>query len=207
LHPTLRTSDRLAAELPTCVGVAHPARPAITPDSHLALLFSSAGISASGFRRSPLQLSACADCCCNLQLALVIAPFCHTGCERLTRVSCSSAGFAGFNSLGLRRSCLRPVGPLTHPLFQPNLASPAEPSMSIPFPLVRASSGSASFLTTSDLRRLLQSLWRDQRSLCGFRLRFHPLAGLALITRLSSTSRFTNRSGVQLPMPYWPSVE
>jgi hypothetical protein len=46
-----------------------------------------------------------------------------------------------------------------HPLFQLNLASTAEPPMSIPYPPVRAPSGSAS-LTTSALRRLLQSLAR-----------------------------------------------
>ncbi len=40
-------------------------------------------------------------------------------------------GFAGFGSLGLRRARLPPVGPLMHPLLQSNLASPAEPSMSI----------------------------------------------------------------------------
>jgi hypothetical protein len=51
------------------------------------------------------------------------------------------------------------------------------------------------------------NVWRGQRSLCGFRLRFHPLAGLAVIFRLSSASLSVNRSGDQLPMPYWPSVE
>ncbi len=88
-HRVLRASDRLAANLPTCVGVPPPARPAITPDPHLASSFSSAGLAASGSHRLPLQRSACANCCCNPQLALAAAPFCHTGCEPPTRIGCS----------------------------------------------------------------------------------------------------------------------
>jgi hypothetical protein len=48
--------------------------------------------------------------------------------------------------------------------------------MSIPFPPDLASSGSASLTTPTVVG--FCNLWRDQRSLCGFRLRFHPLAGL-----------------------------
>jgi hypothetical protein len=85
------------------------------------------------------------------------SPVCHTGREPPTRIGCSSTGFTGLAAPGLRRAPLPPAGPLMHPLLQLNLASPAEPSMSIPYPPVRAPSGSAS-LTTSALRRLLQSL-------------------------------------------------
>ena len=37
-----------------------------------------------------LQPAACADCCCNLQLALAVAPFCQTGGEPPTRIGCST---------------------------------------------------------------------------------------------------------------------
>jgi hypothetical protein len=65
LHRMLRTADRLAADFPTCVGVRPPARPAITPDSHLVSSFSSAGLTASSSHRLPSQPPACAGCCCS----------------------------------------------------------------------------------------------------------------------------------------------
>jgi len=71
----LRTADRLVAKLPTFVGVAPPARPAITPDSHLAPSFSSAGLTASGFHRLPSQPPACADCCCSSSSRWRLPPF------------------------------------------------------------------------------------------------------------------------------------
>jgi len=37
-----------------------------------------------------LQPPACADCCCNLQLALAVAPFCQTGGEPPTRIGWST---------------------------------------------------------------------------------------------------------------------
>ena len=73
--------------------------------------------------------------------------------------------------------------------------------MSIQYPPVRASSGSASF-DNFRLASALCNLWRGQRSLSGFRPRFHPLTGLAAIFRFSSAFRSTNRSGDQLPMPH-----
>jgi hypothetical protein len=88
-----------------------------------------------------------------------LPPVCQTGGELPTRIGCSATSFTGFDSPGLRLAFLHPAGLLMHPLLQSDLASPAKPSMSIQFPPVRASSGSAS-LTTSDLRRLLQSLAR-----------------------------------------------
>jgi hypothetical protein len=36
------------------------------------------------------QPPACASCCCNLQLALAVAPFCQTGGEPPTRIGCST---------------------------------------------------------------------------------------------------------------------
>jgi hypothetical protein len=145
LHRMLRTADRLAADFPTCVGVRPPARPAITPDSHLVSSFSSAGLTASSSHRLPSQPPACAGCCCSSNSRWRLPPVANTGLEPPTRIGCSFAGFAGLGSLSLRCVRLPPVGPLMHPLLQPNLASPAEPSMSIPYPPVRASSESASF--------------------------------------------------------------
>jgi hypothetical protein len=68
-----------------------PARPAIncrlTPDfDPLARLVRTT----SGFHRLLLQLRACAVCCCNLQLALAVAPICQTGGEPPTRIGCST---------------------------------------------------------------------------------------------------------------------
>jgi len=53
----------------------------------------------------------------------------------------SPFGFTGRRPHGLRLATDSPVEPLMHSLFQLNLASPAEPSMSIPFPPAFASSG------------------------------------------------------------------
>ena len=144
-HRVLRASDRLAANPPTCVGVLPPARPAMTPDSHLASSFSSAGLTASGSRRPPLQRSARATRCCSPQLALVAAPFRHTGSQEPTRIGYPSPALpVSTRPTFAVRAYLR-LGLLMHPLLQLNLASPAEPSMSIPLPPVRAPSGSASF--------------------------------------------------------------
>jgi len=52
----------------------------------------------------------------------------------------SPYGFSGRRPFGLRLTPASPVELLMHSLFPPNLASPAEPSMSIPFPLALASS-------------------------------------------------------------------
>jgi hypothetical protein len=85
-----------------------------------------------------------------------------------------------------------------HSLFQLNLASPAEPSMSIPFPPALASSG------ITQLKQLQACaffciLWCVQRSLCGLRLRFHPLSGLAAILRFSPAVLSVNLAGDSLP--------
>jgi len=53
----------------------------------------------------------------------------------------SPSAFTGREPLGLRLVAPSPAGPLMHSLFQLNLASPAKPSMSIPFPPALASSG------------------------------------------------------------------
>jgi len=67
-----------------------------------------------------------------------------------------------------------------HSLFQLNLASPAKPSMSILFPPALASS--EIFPVEQPWACALTcNLWCVQRSLCGLRLRFHPLSGLAAI--------------------------
>jgi len=52
----------------------------------------------------------------------------------------SPSVFTGREPLGLRLVAPSPAEPLMHSLFQPNLASTAEPSMSIPFPPALASS-------------------------------------------------------------------
>jgi hypothetical protein len=153
----LRAADRLAADLPTCVGVRPPARPAITTDSHLALSFSSAGLSASGSHRLPLQQLACAGCCCNPQLALAVATFRHTGGVLPTRIGCSALRLYRFRITRLAPCASTSGWAFDAPLTSTEPCIAGKPSMSIPFPPVRASSGSAS-LTTFDLRRLLQSL-------------------------------------------------
>ena len=53
----------------------------------------------------------------------------------------SPYAFTGREPLGLRLVAPSPAELLMHSLFPPNLASPAKPSMSIPFPLALASSG------------------------------------------------------------------
>jgi hypothetical protein len=59
----------------------------LTPDSDpLARL----ARTTSGFHRLLLQLQACAVCCCNFQLALVVAPNRQTGGELPTRIGCST---------------------------------------------------------------------------------------------------------------------
>jgi len=115
----------------------------------------------SNFRLSPAVVATCqlAPTSATASSLRLLPPVCHTGGELPTRIGCSSSGFTGFDSPDLRRLLLPPAGPSMHPLLQPNLASPAEPSMSIPYPPVRAPSGCAS-LTTSDLRRYLQFLAR-----------------------------------------------
>ena len=155
----LRASDRSAADFPACAG-AHPlTRPTInfrlTPG-----VYPSARL-VSVNRLSPLAVAtlACAFCCCDLQLALPAARLPNRWRTSDSHRLFSSAGFTGFDLLSLRRASLSPAGPLMHPLLQPNVASRAEPSMSFQYPPDLASSGSAS-LTTSDLRRLLQSLAR-----------------------------------------------
>ena len=74
-------------------------------------------------------------------------------CLRLAS-AVTPSGFAGFAAPGSRRAPLPPVGPAMHPLPPSNLASPAEPSMSIPLWPDLASSGSAS-LNNSDRRRFI----------------------------------------------------
>ena len=53
----------------------------------------------------------------------------------------SPSVFTGREPFGLRLLAPSPAEPLMHSLFQLNLASPAKPSMSIPFPPALASSG------------------------------------------------------------------
>jgi hypothetical protein len=92
----------------------------------------------------------------------------------------SPLGFTGRRPLGLRLAISSPVEPLMHSLFRPNLASPAEPSMSIQF-----STGLCIF--RNHPAELLPTcvgscnFWCVQRSLCSLRRRFHPLSGLAAI--------------------------
>jgi hypothetical protein len=88
-HRMLRTSCRLAANLPTCVGVQPPARPAITSDSHLASSFSSAG--SNNLRLSPSVVAACGLRPVLLQPASLrspVAPVCQTGGDPPTRIGC-----------------------------------------------------------------------------------------------------------------------
>jgi hypothetical protein len=88
----------------------------------------------------------------------------HIGCRPLARLAASSglrhmlplplvwlrlqfalgaspSVFTGREPLGLRLVAPSPAEPLMHSLLQPNLASTAEPSMSIPYPPALASSG------------------------------------------------------------------
>ncbi len=147
------------------------------------------GVDPSARLVSSLRLSPAAVATCQLALTAaatsslrLLSPVCHTGGEPPTRIGCSSSSFTGFDSPDLRRMFLPPAGPLMHPLLQPNLASAAEPPMSIPYPPVRAPSGSAS-LTTSDLRRLLQCLARP-----------------AIPLRLSPQVSPSGRAGVHFPI-------
>lgn len=101
-HRMLRTSCRLAANLPTCVGVRPPARPAITPDSHRLSSFSSAGsnnlrlapsiVAASGLRLPPLQPAS---------LRSPVAPVCQTGGDPPTRIGCFTLRLHRFRSAWL----------------------------------------------------------------------------------------------------------
>jgi hypothetical protein len=201
-----RTSCRPAVNFPTCVGVLPPARPMITSDSHLVLILqlgscpttrlSPVIVATFSLRCLLLRLAACAACrpsatpAANFRLAsAVLLHRLHR--FRFARLApCASTSGWAFDA------------PLAS--IEPCIAGGAVDEYSM-------YAGSCTFR----ICQLLQlptcvgfcSLWRDQRSLCGFRLRFHPLAGLAVILRLSSAFRSTNRSGTQLPMPYWPSVE
>jgi hypothetical protein len=88
-HRVLRTSCRLAADLPTCVGVPPPARPAVTSDSHLASSFSSAGL--NNLRLSPSVVAGSGLRLPLLQPASLrspVAPFCQTGGDPPTRIGC-----------------------------------------------------------------------------------------------------------------------
>jgi len=121
LRRLFRTSDRPVAIHPTCVERSFlrlGRQP--TSDSHrcrpLARLAAS-----SGLRRTlPLPPG---------WLRLQFAP------------AASPSVFTGREPLGLRLVAPSPAEPLMHSLFQLNLASPAKPSMSIPFPPALASSG------------------------------------------------------------------
>ncbi len=110
----------------------------------------------------------------------------------------SPFAFTGREPLGLRLVAPSPAEPLMHSLFQPNLASTAEPSMSIPFPPALASSG-INPVEQPWACALTCNLWCVQRSLCGLRLRFHPLSGLAAILRFSPAVHSVNLAGDQLP--------
>lgn len=110
----------------------------------------------------------------------------------------SPFAFTGREPLGLRLVAPSPAEPLMHSLFQPNLASPAKPSMSIPFPPALASSGIFP-VEQPWACALTCNLWCVQRSLCGLRLRFHPLSGLAAILRFSPAVHSVNLAGDQLP--------
>ena len=110
----------------------------------------------------------------------------------------SPSVFTGREPLGLRLVAPSPAEPLMHSLFQPNLASTAEPSMSIPFPPALASSG-INPVEQPWACALTCNLWCVQRSLCGLRLRFHPLSGLAAILRFSPAVHSVNLAGDQLP--------
>lgn len=110
----------------------------------------------------------------------------------------SPSVFTGREPLGLRLVAPSPAEPLMHSLFQPNLASPAKPSMSIPFPPALASSGIFP-VEQPWACALTCNLWCVQRSLCGLRLRFHPLSGLTAILRFSPAVHSVNLAGDQLP--------
>jgi len=198
-HRMFRTSCRPGVNFPTCVGVLPPARPMITSDSHLVLILqlgscptirlSPAVVATFSLRRLLLRLAACAACrpsatpAANFRLAsAVLLHRLHR--FRFARLApCASTSGWAFDA------------PLAS--IEPCIAGGAVDEYSM-------YAGSCTFR----ICQLLQlptcvgfcSLWRDQRSLCGFRLRFHPLAGLAVILRLSSAFRSTNRSGTQLPI-------
>ena len=110
----------------------------------------------------------------------------------------SPSVFTGREPFGLRLVAPSPAEPLMHSLFQPNLASTAEPSMSIPFPPALASSG-INPVEQPWACALTCNLWCVQRSLCGLRLRFHPLSGLTAILRFSPAVHSVNLAGDQLP--------
>lgn len=138
----LPTDRRLTSQLALVSLLRLGLRP--TSDSHRTLILQLGSCPTSGSHRLLLQpwLAPSAAAAFGLRR---LPPVCHTGDELPTRIGRSASSFTGFDSLGLRLASLPPAEPLMHPLLQPNLASPAEPSMSIPYPLVRASSGSASF--------------------------------------------------------------
>ena len=110
----------------------------------------------------------------------------------------SPSAFTGREPLGLRLVAPSPAEPPMHSLFQLNLASPAKPSMSILYPPALASSGIFP-VEQPWAYALTCNLWCVQRSLCGLRLRFHPLSGLAAILRFSPAVHSVNLAGDQLP--------
>ena len=100
--------------LPTCVGVRPPARPAITPDSHRLSSFSSAG-SPFGFRRL-LQLPVCAFRRCNLQAcARLSPPFAKPVVILRLASAVSPSGFTGFDPLACAWRFIPPAGPSIRP--------------------------------------------------------------------------------------------
>ena len=93
-----------------------PARPTIycrlTPDSDPSARLAR---TTSGFHRLLLQPPACAGCCCNLQLALAVAPFAKPAANLRLASAVSPSGFTGFDSPGLRLTFLPPAGPSMRP--------------------------------------------------------------------------------------------
>jgi hypothetical protein len=127
-----------------------------TFDSHRTLILQLGSCPTSGSHRLLLQPRLAPSAAATFGLRQP-PPVCQSGGELPTRIGCSC--------LRLHRSRFTRLAPCAStsgwafdvPLTSTEPCIVGKPPMSIPYPPVRASSGSAS-LTTFDLRRLLQSL-------------------------------------------------
>jgi hypothetical protein len=127
-----------------------------TFDSHRTLILQLGSCPASGSHRLLLQprLAPSAAAASGLRQ---LPPVCQTSGELPTRIGCSSPRLHRFRITRLAPCASTSGWAFDAPLTSTEPCIAGKPSMSIPYPPVRASSGSAS-LTTFDLRRLLQSL-------------------------------------------------
>jgi hypothetical protein len=128
-----------------------------TADSHLVLILQLGTCPTSGFHRLLLQPSACASCRYDFSSLRWLSPVCHTGGELPTRIGCYAIQLYRSRFVRLASDVSTSGWAFDAPLASTEPCIAGKPSMSIPYPPVLAPSGSAS-LTTSDLRRLLQSL-------------------------------------------------